>query len=752
MYNRLSKNEGEGGQQLPSLVNNDNAAAINNAMYYQRLLMERANILGHSNGNDDLLSSSSAIGVSSNDDDDDAPLYTRDVNRAQAIASKRARMSMMQDTAAAPNFPYSLTTPQLFNMQSLLQHQQSSMEAAAARRNMASYNNFGGGLSSASSFSYLPAQVLSPLILQSILAGAAAGLAVGSAVASSASATAGLGNNTYNNNRGTTKSLESYLRQQQQQQEEEEEPPVTQTLESYLRRESLRAKDELHKLVGARGGGGGGENNNNSGSSFSLSTPIQPSSSVTAATASRHLLESSNNLNLSSSSSPGPAPQPLTIEKYLREQRAKEIAQHLSLSLSDDLPSLPHKHRTKVFFPQLLYDMIEREEEEATTGKVITWCDNGSIEITDKSTLVSKVLPKYFKATKYESFERQLKRWGFKRKSRKNSVVVCWYNPNFYRGMDMVADMGKLISGKLITYGGSKKRGKDVVNVDGDDNYHQGVDDGEGEATNMPRRASQIVSDEEGKSSDDAAEAPQQATATSGADIRRPTDEEDEDAAAILLQLHAQPSRSDDVRVAPPEAPSTTTSKSLPPKKRKHQEILIQEEEGGSSSSSSGNGSPVNMGCDHPATTTAPSIEERSTGVNPKRGSPTIRRQFHVTSSDKNMNSSVMTSSSGDYSAAKKTHDQLLRDDLERMNKYTWQSRPLYQGSGPPPQLLNPPPRGPRPITCFSSLRIGDDPLPLSAKVGKSSNPPAAKKPCRHLGCNDQAKKRFLALMKVLMR
>ena len=113
MYNRLSKNEGKEGQQLPSLVNNDNAAYL----YYQRLLMERANILGHSNGNDDLLSSSSAIGVSSNDDDDDAPLYTR--NRAQAIASKRARMSMMQDTAAAPNFPYSLTTPQLFNMQSL---------------------------------------------------------------------------------------------------------------------------------------------------------------------------------------------------------------------------------------------------------------------------------------------------------------------------------------------------------------------------------------------------------------------------------------------------------------------------------------------------------------------------------------------------------------------------------------------------------------------------------------------------------
>lgn len=49
---------------------------------------------------------------------------------------------------------------------------------------------------------------------------------------------------------------------------------------------------------------------------------------------------------------------------------------------------------------------------------------------------------------------------------------------------------------------------------------------------------------------------------------------------------------------------------------------------------------------------------------------------------------------------------------------------------------------------CFSSLSISDDP---PVKFVKSSNPPGAKEPCRHVGCNKQAKKRYMLLMKILM-
>ena len=73
--------------------------------------------------------------------------------------------------------------------------------------------------------------------------------------------------------------------------------------------------------------------------------------------------------------------------------------------------SLPNKDQ----FPAKLYEMLEAVEVLDLTHTV-SWLPHGrAFQVTDPEQFMELVVPKFFKATKYRSFTRQLNLWGFRR-------------------------------------------------------------------------------------------------------------------------------------------------------------------------------------------------------------------------------------------------------------------------------------------------------------------------------------------------
>ncbi|KAL7533700.1 hypothetical protein ACHAWF_004596 [Thalassiosira exigua] len=69
----------------------------------------------------------------------------------------------------------------------------------------------------------------------------------------------------------------------------------------------------------------------------------------------------------------------------------------------------------KDLFPAKLYGMLDEVESMGLSGAV-SWLDNGrAFKIHDNDLFMKEVVPKFFKATKIRSFQRQLLLWGFHR-------------------------------------------------------------------------------------------------------------------------------------------------------------------------------------------------------------------------------------------------------------------------------------------------------------------------------------------------
>eukprot|EP00985_Skeletonema_marinoi_P010001 scaffold4712_cov137-Skeletonema_marinoi.AAC.4 len=84
-------------------------------------------------------------------------------------------------------------------------------------------------------------------------------------------------------------------------------------------------------------------------------------------------------------------------------------------------------------FPAKLYEMLEIVDSLGLSD-VVTWLPNGrSFQVKDPTKFMELVVPRFFKATKYRSFQRQLNLWGFLRvvKGQGNGV---WYHESFIRG------------------------------------------------------------------------------------------------------------------------------------------------------------------------------------------------------------------------------------------------------------------------------------------------------------------------------
>jgi len=66
-------------------------------------------------------------------------------------------------------------------------------------------------------------------------------------------------------------------------------------------------------------------------------------------------------------------------------------------------------------FPWKLHEMLEIAEKEEFTN-IVSWLpDHQSFKVYQIEVFVRDVMPKYFRQTKYKSFQRQLNMWGFER-------------------------------------------------------------------------------------------------------------------------------------------------------------------------------------------------------------------------------------------------------------------------------------------------------------------------------------------------
>ena len=66
-------------------------------------------------------------------------------------------------------------------------------------------------------------------------------------------------------------------------------------------------------------------------------------------------------------------------------------------------------------FPSKLYGMLE-SVDSLGFAHIVSWLPHGkSFQVNDPDLFMELVVPEFFKATKYRSFQRQLNLWGFKR-------------------------------------------------------------------------------------------------------------------------------------------------------------------------------------------------------------------------------------------------------------------------------------------------------------------------------------------------
>lgn len=80
-------------------------------------------------------------------------------------------------------------------------------------------------------------------------------------------------------------------------------------------------------------------------------------------------------------------------------------------------------------FPAKLYLLLESASED-----IVSWLEDGkSFRVYDMERFVTSILPQYFKVSKFESFQRQLNLYGFKR-IQGDRGTVAYFNANFERG------------------------------------------------------------------------------------------------------------------------------------------------------------------------------------------------------------------------------------------------------------------------------------------------------------------------------
>ncbi|KAL7515860.1 hypothetical protein ACHAWX_000933 [Stephanocyclus meneghinianus] len=96
-------------------------------------------------------------------------------------------------------------------------------------------------------------------------------------------------------------------------------------------------------------------------------------------------------------------------------------------------------------------------------NKTVTWLTSGkAFCIMDKEEFTQKILPKYFRESKFESFSRRVKRWGFRKVSTTGTHQLIYYHDLFQRDRP---DLCVLMNGRA---GQKIKNGSDDTTYDQD--------------------------------------------------------------------------------------------------------------------------------------------------------------------------------------------------------------------------------------------------------------------------------------------
>ncbi|OQR81082.1 HSF-type DNA-binding protein [Achlya hypogyna] len=78
-------------------------------------------------------------------------------------------------------------------------------------------------------------------------------------------------------------------------------------------------------------------------------------------------------------------------------------------------------------FLRYLYQILEKED-----ASIISWANGGtSIQILDTDRVAQYILPKYFKHSKYASFQRQLNYFGFRKWTKSQTNICTFSHPEF---------------------------------------------------------------------------------------------------------------------------------------------------------------------------------------------------------------------------------------------------------------------------------------------------------------------------------
>lgn len=92
---------------------------------------------------------------------------------------------------------------------------------------------------------------------------------------------------------------------------------------------------------------------------------------------------------------------------------------------------------SKLPFAWKLFEMLEAVHKNGVDTDAVSWVDDGkAFKVHNLEKFVEKVIPPYFKQTKYKSFQRQLYIYGFTRvpASAKRQTAGSYYHPKFFRG------------------------------------------------------------------------------------------------------------------------------------------------------------------------------------------------------------------------------------------------------------------------------------------------------------------------------
>jgi hypothetical protein len=111
-------------------------------------------------------------------------------------------------------------------------------------------------------------------------------------------------------------------------------------------------------------------------------------------------------------------------------------------------------------FPQKLYTLLQKE-----SPSIISWIPSGNaFRILDSEKFQLEVIPKYFKHTKFASFQRQLNLYGFRRVT-KGEAQGAYVHQKFQVGKpDLVAEIRRL-PGKAYSGNGNKQQKAPAVTL-----------------------------------------------------------------------------------------------------------------------------------------------------------------------------------------------------------------------------------------------------------------------------------------------